>query len=75
MKYVLVPGTTYNFILFAIVDGKEYKDNIRSFTTLKLYDSKDVVISTSNPSKQEHPAGAAKTVYQSALKKKISNHK
>lgn len=33
MGYILNPGTTYKFILYGIVDGQEYKDEIRTFTT------------------------------------------
>ncbi len=33
MKYTLSPGTTYRFELFAVVNGKEYKDQVRQFTT------------------------------------------
>ncbi len=33
MKYTLTKGTTYRFVLYAVVNGKEYKDITRSFTT------------------------------------------
>lgn len=33
LQYTLQPGTTYQFVLSAVVDGREYKDMTRSFTT------------------------------------------
>lgn len=33
MKYTLTKGTTYKFVLYAVVNGKEYKDITRTFTT------------------------------------------
>ena len=33
MKYTLQPGTTYKFVLYGVVNGKEYRDVMRSFTT------------------------------------------
>lgn len=33
MKYTLQEGTTYKFVLYAIVGGNQYKDVMRSFTT------------------------------------------
>lgn len=33
MQYTLKPGTTYQFVLYAIVNGTEYKDVMRSFVT------------------------------------------
>lgn len=33
MKYTLSEGTTYKFVLYAVVNGKEYKDITRTFTT------------------------------------------
>lgn len=33
MKYTLSAGTTYKFVLYAVVNGKEYKDITRTFTT------------------------------------------
>lgn len=33
MQYTLKPGTTYQFVLYAIVNGTEYKDVMRSFGT------------------------------------------
>jgi hypothetical protein len=33
MKYTLTAGTTYKFVLYAVVGGKEYKDTTRTFTT------------------------------------------
>ncbi len=33
MKYTLTPGTTYKFILYAVVNGQEYRDTKKSFVT------------------------------------------
>lgn len=33
MKYTLTPGTSYKFVLYAIVNGQEFRDTTRSFTT------------------------------------------
>ena len=33
MKYTLQPGTTYKFVLYSVVNGKEYRDVMRNFTT------------------------------------------
>lgn len=33
MKYTLTPGTSYKFVLYAIVNGQEFKDTTRTFTT------------------------------------------
>ena len=33
MKYILSSGTTYKYVLYAVVGGKEYKDAIRTFKT------------------------------------------
>ena len=33
MKYALQPGTTYKFVLYGVVGGKEYRDVMRNFTT------------------------------------------
>lgn len=45
MKYTLTAGTTYKFVLFAIVGGHEYKDITRSFTTKGNSDKTAPVIS------------------------------
>lgn len=44
MGYNLSPGTTYKFVLYGIVDGQEYKDEMRTFTTTSI-DSEAPVIS------------------------------
>lgn len=44
MKYTLSKGTTYKFVLYAVVNGKEYKDITRTFTT------KGTAVSVSAPS-------------------------
>ena len=33
MGYGLQPGTVYNYVLYAVVDGNTYKDDMRSFST------------------------------------------
>lgn len=33
MGYTLEPGTTYKFVLYAVVGGKRINDKVRSFTT------------------------------------------
>lgn len=33
MKYTLTPGTTYKYVLYAIVNDIEYKDSVKSFKT------------------------------------------
>lgn len=45
MKYTLTAGTTYKFVLYAIVGGNEYKDITRSFTTTGSSDKTAPVIS------------------------------
>lgn len=45
MKYTLTPGTTYRFELYAVVDGYEFKDIIRGFTTTGNSDTTAPVIS------------------------------
>ena len=45
MNYTLKPGTTYQFVLFGVVDGKEYRDVMRSFTTTGSSDMEAPVIS------------------------------
>lgn len=45
MKYTLTPGTSYRITLYAIVDGKEYKDIQRQFTTTGSSDKEAPVIS------------------------------
>lgn len=44
MKYTLTPGTTYKFVFFAIVNGTEYKDTMRSFTTTGSSDQQSPTI-------------------------------
>lgn len=39
MNYELTPGTEYKYQLFAIVNGNEYKDSVRSFKTTGNLDS------------------------------------
>lgn len=45
MKYTLTAGTTYKFVLYAIVGGNEYRDITRSFTTTGSSDKTAPVIS------------------------------
>ncbi len=45
MKYTLQPGTTYKYMLYAVVGGKEYKDVTRTFTTSGSSDKEKPVIS------------------------------
>ncbi len=44
MKYTLKPGTTYKYVLYAIVNGVEYKDSVRSFKTTGSGDTSAPVI-------------------------------
>ncbi len=58
MKITLSPGTTYKFVLYAIVNGQEYKDSMRSFTTTE---SAPVEVKPGTPSPTPkisgHPSG------------------
>lgn len=44
MQITLTPGTTYNFVLFSIVNGVEYRDTMRSFHTTGSSDTEPPVI-------------------------------
>ncbi len=45
MKYTLKPGTTYKYVLYAVVNGVEYKDSARTFKTGGTSDTSAPVIS------------------------------
>lgn len=45
MKYTLTPGTSYKYVLYGIVNGKEYRDVMRTFTTTGNHDTVKPVIS------------------------------
>ncbi|MGN0438776.1 MAG: InlB B-repeat-containing protein [Lachnospiraceae bacterium] len=45
MGYTLKPGTTYKYVLYAIVNGTEYKDSARTFKTTGSSDTEKPVIS------------------------------
>ncbi|MBO5488670.1 MAG: GBS Bsp-like repeat-containing protein, partial [Eubacterium sp.] len=45
MGYSLSPGTTYKIVLFAIANGKEFKDSMRTFKTTGYSDTTKPVVS------------------------------